>query len=48
MIDLTTKLGIKALEGEVKRLVEAEEYDEALQALDTLLAYLGLERDDEQ
>ena len=33
---------IKTLKGEVKRLVEAEEYDEALQALDTLLAYLGL------
>lgn len=37
---------IKTLKGEVKRLVEAEEYDEALQALNVLHDFLGRERGD--
>ena len=47
MSDPATELIVKTLEDEVKRLVEAEEYDEALQALNVLHDFLGLERVDE-
>lgn len=46
MNDPATELIIKTLEDEVKRLAEAEEYDEALQALNVLYDFLGLERED--
>jgi len=48
MKDQSTKLIIKSLEDEVKRLIEAEEYDEALQAINVLYDFFGLERIDEE
>ena len=47
MIDLTSKLVIKALEDEVERLAHPDEIHDAFQALDDFLGYLGIERDDE-
>ena len=42
-----TELIIKTLEDEAKRLVEAEEYEEALEALTILYDFLDPEKDDE-
>ena len=46
MNDAATELVIKALEEEVERLAKAGNYDEALQALNVLHDFLGLERVD--
>lgn len=44
MSDQASESIIKTLEDEINRLVEAEEYDEALEALNVLQDFLGLER----